>query len=390
MTKTQLRIGMIGAWGRGSLACHWHDPAGRSVVVAAADPSPQSLARFQERVTRDAFVTDDYRRLLERPDVDAVAVCSPDRLHAEHALAVLEARKHLFCEKPLALTIDDADRILRAARAAGVRAMVGFNMRYMVVIRTMKEIVESGVLGDVKAAWTRHFINYGGDAYFHDWHATRATQLGLLLQKATHDFDVMHWVTGALTRRVTALGARTWFGGDAPNDLTCPECDRRETCPDVSTWETATQLCAYRREIDVEDVSMVLMQMDRGIQGAYLQCHFTPDSWRNYTVIGSEGRMEVNKNHTIDVFTRRSNTWREYADRTYHVKKVEGGHGGADPQICRAFVRWALDGERPVAPLVAGRWSVAAAFTATQSLRAGGVPLDVPDLPEDLADADRI
>ena len=52
--------------------------------------------------------------------------------------------------------------------------MVGFNMRYMNIFRVMKEIIESGAIGEIKAVWVRHFVGYGGDFYYHDWHATRA------------------------------------------------------------------------------------------------------------------------------------------------------------------------------------------------------------------------
>jgi predicted dehydrogenase len=371
------------------MAQYWHQPAGRSVVVAAADPNPRSLQWFKDNVHGEAFFTDDYRRLLDRKDVHAVAVCSPDAFHEEHAVATLAAGKHLFCEKPLGITVAEADNILRAAKAAaarGVRAMVGFNMRYMAKIRTMKEIVDSGVLGVVKALWTRHFINYGGAAYFHDWHATRKAQNSLLIQKATHDLDVMHWIVGAYTRKVVAVGGLLWYGGEEPNDLTCPACGRRATCTDPSTLPVAQHKCAFRREIDVEDLSMVLMHMDRGILGSYQQCHFAPDNWRNYCVIGTEGRLEANRDETIDVFTRRSNSYREYADRRYSIKPAEGTHDGADPQISDAFVRLCLDGEPSVCPLLAGRMSVAAGATATESLRNGSALLDVPALPADLAD----
>ena len=92
-------------------------------------------------------------------------------------------------------------------------------------------------------------------------------------------------------------------------------------------------MCVFRKEIDVEDTNMILMNLDNGVRACYLQCHFAPDIWRNYTFIGTEGRLEnVNGESKITVLTRRSNTWREYAHRTYDVKPpTEGGHGGADP-----------------------------------------------------------
>jgi hypothetical protein len=81
------------------------------------------------------------------------------------------------------------------------------------------------------------------------------------------------------------------------------------------------------------------------------------------------------------VKTRQSNTWRELADRTYQVKEARGGHGGADPVICNDFVDMCLDGKEPVATPLAGRMSVAAGVCAAQSLRNGGMPVDVPPPP---------
>jgi hypothetical protein len=87
------------------------------------------------------------------------------------------------------------------------------------------------------------------------------------------------------------------------------------------------------------------------------------------------------------VKTRRSNTRRELADRTYHIKPAVGGHGGADPAICEDFVAMCLDNRQPIATPVAGRMSVAAGVCAAYSLRNGGIPVTVPSLPEGLGEA---
>ncbi len=158
MSLTQLRIGMIGISGRGGLWRHWHDPQGRSVVIAAADIAPEHLEAFRHEHGDNPFTTLDYRELLARPDIDAIAVTSPDYCHEEQAVAALEAGKHVFCEKPLAITIEGCDRILQAWRKSSTGLMVGFNMRYMNIFRVMKEIIESGAIGEVKAAWVRHFV----------------------------------------------------------------------------------------------------------------------------------------------------------------------------------------------------------------------------------------
>ena len=141
--------------------------------------------------------------------------------------------------------------------------------------------------------------------------------------------------------------------------------------------------CAFRCEVDVEDNQVMIMELEGGIKAAYLQCHFAPDYHRNYTIIGTEGRLENSEPEMkVWVKTRRSNTTRDLADRTYEIKPATGGHGGADPVICRDFVDMCLDGKEPVAPPLAGRMSVAAGVCAAHSLRQGGVPVDIPPVGE--------
>ncbi|MGQ9632301.1 MAG: Gfo/Idh/MocA family protein [bacterium] len=376
----KLRIGMIGVSGRGGLAIHWHRPEGRSIVVAGADVNERYLDAFKARINPKAFVTTDYRRMLERDDVDAVAVTSPDYCHEEHAVAALQAGKHVFCEKPLAITTEGCDRILEAWRKSGKRLMVGFNMRYMNIFRTMKEIADSGAIGEIKAVWVRHFVGLGGDFYYHDWHATRKNTTSLLLQKGSHDIDMIHWITGRYTKRVSAFGSLDFFGGDKPNDLTCPKCPEKDTCTEAQ-FNTRVQ-CAFRREIDVEDNNVMIMELEGGIKAAYLQCHFTPDYHRNYVFIGTEGRMENSEPEMkVWVKTRRSNTWRELADRTYEIKEAVGGHGGADPVICEDFLDVVLNDKEPLAHPLAGRMSVAAGCAGAESLRNGGGVVEVPPPP---------
>jgi predicted dehydrogenase len=380
MSTTQLRIGMIGINGRGGLWRHWHDPQGRSVVVGAADIVPEYLDAFRQEQGKNPFTTLDFRELIARPDVDAIAVTSPDYCHEEHAVAALAAGKHVFCEKPMTITIEGCDRVLNAWRTSGTRLMVGFNMRYMNIFRVMKEIIESGAIGEIKAAWVRHFVGMGSDFYYHDWHATRQNATSLLLQKGSHDLDMIHWLTGRYTKRTAAFGSLDFFGGDKPNDLTCPVCPERETCTEVSRSRRIQ--CCFRQEVDVEDNQTMIMELEGGIKASYLQCHFTPDYHRNYTIIGTEGRVENSEPEmTVRVKTRVSNSWRDLADRTYDIKPARGGHGGADPVICRDFVEMCLDGKEPLATPLAGRMSVAAGVCAAHSMRNGGAPVDVPPPP---------
>ncbi|MFP3670744.1 Gfo/Idh/MocA family oxidoreductase, partial [Priestia sp. SIMBA_032] len=84
---------------------------------------------------------------------DAVMVLTPDDRHAAVAIPALEAGLAVFCEKPLAISIDDCDRILAAAQRTGSRLYVGHNMRHMPVITLMRRLIQEGRIGDVKAVW---------------------------------------------------------------------------------------------------------------------------------------------------------------------------------------------------------------------------------------------
>jgi len=371
-----VRIGIIGVGLRSGIAKYWHNPGGKSVVVAAADVSMERLKKFQENINEHAYITLDYKELLARTDIDAVAILSPDYLHEEHAIAALQAGKHVYCEKPLAITVEGCDQIIEESKKSGKHLMVGFNMRYMSMYQTMKEIIDSGVIGDLKAVWVRHFVGFGGYFYYHDWHGTAKNTTSLLLQKGSHDLDVIHWITGRYTKKVSAFGGLDFYGGDKPNTLTCPTCDEKEICTEASL-KVLTQ-CAFREEIDVEDNNMLIMELEGGIKASYLQCHFTPDYSRNYTFIGTKGRLENDDvNDKIYVKTRKSNTWNEFSDITYDMKKEQGSHGGADPKICKDFVELVLYNKQPLTTPFAGRMSVAVGCAATESIRSGGKVIDV-------------
>lgn len=386
-----VRIGIIGTAGRGKMAQNWHDPEGRSIVVGGADISDDALGWFKENVNEKAFVTHDYRELLDRKDIDAVAILTPDYLHEQMVCDAFAASKHVFTEKPMAITTEGCDRMLRAWVESGRQFMIGFNMRYMNIFRVMKDAIDSGMIGEVKVVWVRHFVGFGGDWYYHDWHGRSQNTTGLLLQKASHDIDMIHWITGQYGKRVAAFGSLDYYGGDKPNDLECPKCQDGSQCVEFSPaakWaEKKKDQCVFRSEIDVEDNSTVLMELDGGIKATYMQCHFTPDYCRNYTFIGTEGRIE-NLDDDTNVIVRlrdRSNRWTNLGDHNINVKGPKGEHGGADPVICKDFIDMLVDGKRPLATPLAGRMSVAVGCAATESLRDGWKSIEIPPLPADLA-----
>ena len=152
----------------------------------------------------------DWRRVIERDDVDLVDVCTPGDTHAEIAIAALEAGKHVLCEKPLANTVAEAEAMAEAAaRAAerGVRSMVGFTYRRVPAIALARDLVAQGRLGDIRHVRAQ---------YLQDWIADPTAPMSWRLQKdragsgalgdiGAHIVDLTQHITGQRLTGVSAL-----------------------------------------------------------------------------------------------------------------------------------------------------------------------------------------
>lgn len=376
----EIKLGVLGADRRGRISLLAHQPENGVRITAACSLTPENLGIYKEQCGKDVLITKDYKEVLAQPDIDGVFVCTPDYLHVEHAVAALKAGKHIFLEKPMAITIEDCDLIMRTAKETGRKLYVGHNMRFFPVMQKLRSLIAEGRIGRVEAVWCRHFISYGGDAYFKDWHSERQYTTGLLLQKGAHDIDIIHWLAGGHTQRVVGMGKLSVYNevADRRDDTAPPNVEFN-----IGNWPPLSQK-GLSPVINVEDHSMVLMQLNNGVQASYQQCHYTPDDVRNYTIIGTEGRIEnygdfslPEKWATVHLWNQR-NGYNEQGHEVFRIAPVEGTHGGADPLMINDFISYLKTGEATGATPLDARMSVAAGVLATESLREGNIPKDVP------------
>jgi predicted dehydrogenase len=211
-----LRVGLVGyafmgaahsqAW---RTAPHFFDLPLRPELTALAG---RDAARLREAAQRLGWASTetDWRRLVERDDVDLVDVCTPGDTHAEIAIAALEAGKHVLCEKPLANTVAEAEAMAAAAaRAAerGVRSMVGFTYRRVPAIALARQLVAEGRLGTIRHVRAQ---------YLQDWIADPAAPMSWRLEKdkagsgalgdiGAHVVDLTQHITGQRLTGVSAL-----------------------------------------------------------------------------------------------------------------------------------------------------------------------------------------
>lgn len=176
-------------------------------VVALADVDAARLERVASRF-RVAGRFTDYREMLREAELDAVAVCVPPGLHAEVALAALDAGKHLFVEKPLALSLRDCDRMIARAEAASAakatRAMVGFNLRWHALVREARNRVARGEVGRVKLVRTALTSGVRRDPEFSAWRGRRSEGGGAAFELGVHHFDLARFLLGGEAAEVFA------------------------------------------------------------------------------------------------------------------------------------------------------------------------------------------
>jgi myo-inositol 2-dehydrogenase/D-chiro-inositol 1-dehydrogenase len=194
----------VGAIGCGSIARAVHLPVLTRmtgvVITALADPDQASLAAAG-RLAPNAARCRDADELLARDDVDAVLVTAPSGLHAELAVGVADAGRHLYLEKPLATSLADGERVVAAARAAGIVAAIGFNRRFHPAIRRARAVVRAGGIGRVSHVRTT-FTDPGQS--LPAWKLARAEGGGALLDLASHHVDLLRFLLDAEVEDVAA------------------------------------------------------------------------------------------------------------------------------------------------------------------------------------------
>lgn len=164
-------------------------------LVAVCDVESERAARLAEKYGARQY--DDYHRMLREEDADVVTVLTPSGRHAEHILDLVQYRRHIVVEKPLALRLDEADAVIRACDEAGIRLFVVKQNRLNRPIQALRRALEQRrfgklVLGTVRLRWCRTQAYYDSAP----WRGTWADDGGVLMNQASHHIDMLEWMMG--------------------------------------------------------------------------------------------------------------------------------------------------------------------------------------------------
>jgi phthalate 4,5-cis-dihydrodiol dehydrogenase len=201
MEINMMRIGIVGLGNAASMILPALRDCPHAMLGGAADLRSEALARFAETYNAPAFATISE---LVRADIDAVWIATPNQFHAEQAVAAAKAGKHIICEKPMAMSLADCDRMIEAADANKVKLLLGHSKLMQAPVLKMREVVESGVIGDVLqvATWN-----------YNDWlqrprlapEVDTAQGGGICYRQAPHQVDVVRYLMGRPARSIRAV-----------------------------------------------------------------------------------------------------------------------------------------------------------------------------------------
>jgi predicted dehydrogenase len=183
-----------------------------SNVVAVADVDSTQAQRLAD--VSGAKVAPSWEAAIERDDVDAVLVCTPPHLHEFISVAATRLGKHVLCEKPLARTVAEAERMVSAARASRVVLKCGFNLRHHPVVAQLRSWVDAGEIGEIYYLRGRYGIG-GRPGYDQEWRANAGVSGGgQLMDQGIHLLDLARWFLGDFTQVDGSL--QTYFWDVAP------------------------------------------------------------------------------------------------------------------------------------------------------------------------------
>ncbi|WJE15075.1 Gfo/Idh/MocA family oxidoreductase [Halobacillus sp. ACCC02827] len=335
----KIRVGVIGC---GSIAQKRHlleYKTNPNVEIAAVcDVINDRALAVAESYGAEAFF--DYRELLKRADIDAVSVCLPNALHAPVTIAALEAKKHVLCEKPMAVSSEEAQAMITAAEANGKKLMVAHNQRFVASHQKAKQMLEDGELGRIYSFRTtfghggpENWSIDGADSWFFDKEKAFVGAMGDL---GVHKADLIRYLLGEVD--------------------------------EISAFVQTTA----KENTEVDDNAVCILKMDSGIIGTLTASWSYVAGGDNATVLyGEKGVMEL-ENDPDYSFRIRYKTGEVLNFELDKIQTNEEG-GQTTTHVIDHFVDSILHDREPLITGEEGRKSLEVILSALEASETGKV-----------------
>jgi len=268
----KVKIGVIGVKGIGRTHIDAIVSSENAELFAVADINREAGVTVASNYGVEWYR--NYEEMLKEEDLDAVTICTPHFLHHQMALKAFAYQKHVLVEKPMAISVSEADEMIRESRKKGLKLGVVFQGRTKPVNLEAKRLIDSGEIGEIyracmEACYFRTQAYFSRDAWRGKWMTEGG---GVLINQAIHDLDILQWLLG---RPVKIQG----------------------------------QIGTMYHDIEVEDLASAAILFENGAQGIFQASIIDPIRTRRLEVCGEKGKIELNREARWAVLKK---TLREY------------------------------------------------------------------------------
>lgn len=375
-----MRIGIIGFGKRiqGMFNTLERQEMGDITLAAITDIRNDEIKKLLEEEGRNPLEINYYDnpdKMMDNEELDGIMIGTRCSLHTQMAIKVLERNVPLFLEKPVSTNIEDFFRLKEAGEKTKAQVVVSFPLRTSNIVKTVKEIIDSGKIGTVEHVQAINNVPYGR-GYYHNWYRDENETQGLFLQKATHDFDYINYLLGTKPVEICAMTSKQIFKGNKPVGLFCKDCDEYYTC-DESPYvikkyykdKVIGEMCCYAVDTGNEDSGSAIIRYNTGMHIGYSQNFFARHKAgaRGARLLGFKGTLE------FDWYKREIKIFMHQTPRvdTYKFDMPDGSHFGGDDALAENFIKVMQGKEDSVAPLEAGLLSTLMCIKAKESALTG-------------------
>lgn len=254
----KLRFGLVGC---GRIAQrHAEHINKQGELVAVCDVERSKADNLASQYGAKAYSTLDDLLQSSNGNIDVISICSPNGLHAEHAIRALKAGYHVLCEKPMAISVNDCGEMIKAAEQSNKRLFAIKQNRFNPPIVAVKQAIDEGRLGKLYSIQLSCFWNRNPDYYANSWKGTSDLDGGTLYTQFSHFIDLLYWMVGDIKR------VQSYMGNYAHKDI-----------------------------IDFEDTGVAVVEFYNGVIGTI---NYTVNSYQknmegSLTIFGEKGTVKI-------------------------------------------------------------------------------------------------
>ena len=313
-------------------------------LVSVCDTVPQKMDKdveeyydFMKRkgieLYKDINKYMDYKEMLKKENIDAVAICTESGHHAVHALCCLNLGKHVLVEKPMALSLNDADKMIKLSREKNLKLGVCHQNRFNPPIQKLRRAVEEGRFGKIINGTARILWNRNDDYYRQaPWRGTKALDGGTLMNQCIHNIDLLQWMMGSEVERV--------------------HCERG----------------VFLRNIEMEDFGAILIRFKNGsigiVEGS--ACVYPKNLEETLSIFGEKGTVVIG-----GLAVNKIKTWQFADERDYDKEdedvEIDSVYGKGHTPLYKNFIEAVNKGKEPLINGEEGRKALEIVLRAYES-----------------------